>query len=97
MRDIAIASGPYRCPMTNFGPNELFDSNYERSLSKHTHSHSHTHTHTHSHSHTHTLIHTVSFLKRAQIFPADVWHRFGGCGFGEFNNIHTLTMFADYR
>ncbi len=46
---------------------------------------------------THTHTHTVSFLKRAQIFPADVWDRFGGCGFGEFNDIHTLTMFADYR
>lgn len=39
----------------------------------------------------------VSFLKRAQIFVADVWHRFGGKGPGEFNDITSLTMFADYR
>ena len=39
----------------------------------------------------------VSFLKRAQIFVADVWSRFGGTGYGEFNDIDTLTMFADYR
>lgn len=39
----------------------------------------------------------VSFLKRAQIFVADVWSRFGGTGYGEFKDIDTLTMFADYR
>ena len=40
---------------------------------------------------------TVSFLKRAQIFVADLWGRFGGQGYGEFRNIEDLTMFADYR
>jgi hypothetical protein len=40
---------------------------------------------------------TVVFLKRAQIFPADLWNRFGGTGYGEFGNIGDLTMFADYR
>ena len=39
----------------------------------------------------------VAFLKRAQIFPADVWNRFQGKGFGEFTDIDALTMFADYR
>ena len=39
----------------------------------------------------------VTFLKRAQIFPADVWNRFEGKGFGEFTDIDDLTMFADYR
>ena len=39
----------------------------------------------------------VAFLKRAQIFVADVWSRFGGTGYGEFIDIDTLTMFADYR
>lgn len=41
--------------------------------------------------------HVVSYLKRAQIFAADVWHRFGGQDYGEFHDIDTLTMFADYR
>ena len=40
---------------------------------------------------------TVTFLKRAQIFVADLWDRFGGKGYGEFTNIGELTMFADYR
>ena len=39
----------------------------------------------------------VAFLKRAQIFAADVWNRFGGHGYGEFHDIDSLTMFADYR
>ena len=39
----------------------------------------------------------VAFLKRAQIFPADLWNRFGGDSYGEFGNIGDLTMFADYR
>ena len=39
----------------------------------------------------------VKFLKRAQIFAADVWHRFKGQGYGEFHDIDSLTMFADYR
>ena len=33
---------------------------------------------------------------RAQIFAADLWHRFGGCGYGGFHDIDSLTMFADY-
>ena len=37
------------------------------------------------------------FLKRAQIFVADVWGAFGGEGPGEFHDIDSLTMFADYR
>ena len=37
------------------------------------------------------------FLKRAQIFAADVWHKFQGKDYGEFYDINTLTMFADYR
>ena len=39
----------------------------------------------------------VVFFKRAQIFVADVWNRFGGKGYGEFEDIDSLTMFADYR
>ncbi|KAL5515758.1 hypothetical protein EMCRGX_G000974 [Ephydatia muelleri] len=39
----------------------------------------------------------VHFLKRAQIFAADVWSRFGGKGVGEFDDIDSITMFADYR
>ena len=40
---------------------------------------------------------TVVFLKRAQIFPANLWNRFGGKGYGEFSDVDSLTMFADYR
>ncbi len=39
----------------------------------------------------------VWFLKRAQIFVADVWAAFEGSGFGEFRDIDSITMFADYR
>ncbi|KAK4964625.1 hypothetical protein LTR66_012259 [Elasticomyces elasticus] len=39
----------------------------------------------------------VRFLKRAQIFVADLWAAFNGEGYGEFMDIHELTMFADYR
>ena len=39
----------------------------------------------------------VRFLKRAQIFVADVWAAFDGEGYGEFNDIDKITMFADYR
>jgi hypothetical protein len=35
----------------------------------------------------------VRFLKRAQIFVADVWSAFGGEGYGKFNDIDHLTMF----
>lgn len=39
----------------------------------------------------------VYFLKRAQIFVADLWFNFKGKGLGEFYDIDDLTMFADYR
>ncbi|EMC91758.1 hypothetical protein BAUCODRAFT_152140 [Baudoinia panamericana UAMH 10762] len=39
----------------------------------------------------------VRFFKRAQIFGADLWAAFNGAGYGEFQDIDTLTMFADYR
>ena len=39
----------------------------------------------------------VWFLKRAQIFIADVWGRFGGKKIGAFGDIAELTSFADYR
>jgi hypothetical protein len=35
----------------------------------------------------------VRFLKRAQIFVADVWSAFGGEDYGKFNDIDHLTMF----
>lgn len=36
----------------------------------------------------------VRLLKRAQIFVADLWAAFGGTGYGRFDDIDTLTMFA---
>ena len=39
----------------------------------------------------------VSFYKRAQILIGDIWACFEGIGYGQFNNINELTMFADYR
>ena len=39
----------------------------------------------------------VSLYKRAQILIADVWGACEGKGLGEFRDIDTLTMFADYR
>ncbi|KAF1841115.1 uncharacterized protein K460DRAFT_380838 [Cucurbitaria berberidis CBS 394.84] len=39
----------------------------------------------------------IRFLKRAQIFVADLWAAFDGEGYGEFNDIDKITMFADYR
>lgn len=39
----------------------------------------------------------VRLLKRAQILVADLWAAFDGEGFGEFDDIDTITMFADYR
>lgn len=38
----------------------------------------------------------VAFYKRAQILIADLWGCFEGQGFGEFEDIDSLTMFADY-
>jgi hypothetical protein len=39
----------------------------------------------------------VRFLKRAQIFVADLWACFEGEGHGAFRDIDKITMFADYR
>ncbi|XP_043244460.1 queuosine salvage protein-like [Amphibalanus amphitrite] len=39
----------------------------------------------------------VSLYKRAQILIADLWLCFDGRGLGQFDDIDTLTMFADYR
>lgn len=39
----------------------------------------------------------VSFYKRAQILIADVWACFEGEGLGHFEDIDSITMFADYR
>jgi hypothetical protein len=36
----------------------------------------------------------VQFLKRAQIFAADLWAACGGQGHGRFDDIDKLTMFA---
>ena len=39
----------------------------------------------------------VRFFKRAQIVVTDLWGAFGGKDWGEFENIDTLTAFADYK
>ncbi|KAL0086629.1 hypothetical protein F4703DRAFT_1847916 [Phycomyces blakesleeanus] len=39
----------------------------------------------------------VSILKRAQILIADIWACFDGQTFGRFDDIDSITMFADYR
>ncbi|XP_071443580.1 queuosine 5'-phosphate N-glycosylase/hydrolase-like [Hetaerina americana] len=39
----------------------------------------------------------VAFYKRAQILVGDIWMLFDGRGFGEFSDIDSLTVFADYR
>ncbi|XP_037085253.1 queuosine salvage protein-like [Pollicipes pollicipes] len=39
----------------------------------------------------------VSFYKRAQLLIADLWLCFDGQGLGHFDDITSLTMFADYR
>lgn len=39
----------------------------------------------------------VRFLKRAQIFVADIWACFDGEDYGDFYDIDKITMFADYR
>ncbi|KAL9229829.1 hypothetical protein vseg_005255 [Gypsophila vaccaria] len=38
----------------------------------------------------------IFLYKRAQIFVADLWGAFKGRGFGEFNDISSITIFADY-
>ncbi|KAL3833263.1 hypothetical protein ACJIZ3_007999 [Penstemon smallii] len=40
--------------------------------------------------------HQVFLYKRAQIFAADLWGAFKGQGYGEFKDIDSVTMFADY-
>ncbi len=37
----------------------------------------------------------VPFYKRAQILAADLWLAFGGEGYGEFDDLDRLTLFAD--
>jgi len=39
----------------------------------------------------------VRFFKRAQILVCDLWGAFGGKQWGVFDNIETLTAFADYK
>ncbi len=39
----------------------------------------------------------VPILKRAQILAADIWGAFKGEGFGKFNDLHKITIFADYK
>lgn len=39
----------------------------------------------------------MAFYKRAQILIADIWACFDDQGLGHFEDIDTLTMFADYR
>lgn len=39
----------------------------------------------------------VKILKRVQILVGDLWGCFEGKGFGEFTDIDSVTMFADYR
>ena len=40
---------------------------------------------------------SVAIYKRVQILIADVWACCEGQGYGEFSDIDTITMFADYR
>ncbi|KAF8404902.1 hypothetical protein HHK36_009797 [Tetracentron sinense] len=40
--------------------------------------------------------HQVFLYKRAQIFAADLWGAFKGQGYGEFSDIGSVTIFADY-
>ncbi|KAL4990123.1 hypothetical protein BDW68DRAFT_155097 [Aspergillus falconensis] len=39
----------------------------------------------------------IRLYKRAQILVADLWACFDGVGYGEFQDIDKITMFADYR
>ena len=39
----------------------------------------------------------VAIYKRVQILIADIWACFEGQGYGEFHDIDSVTMFADYR
>ncbi|RLM85249.1 UPF0553 protein-like [Panicum miliaceum] len=40
--------------------------------------------------------HQVFLYKRAQIFVADLWGAFKGQNYGEFHDINSITIFADY-
>ncbi|CAN0921938.1 Queuosine salvage protein, partial [Linum grandiflorum] len=40
--------------------------------------------------------HQVFFYKRAQIFAADLYGAFKGQGYGDFHDITSITIFADY-
>ncbi|KAK3125555.1 hypothetical protein QOZ80_7BG0606500 [Eleusine coracana subsp. coracana] len=40
--------------------------------------------------------HQVFLYKRAQIFVADLWGAFKGQNYGEFRDINSITIFADY-
>lgn len=40
--------------------------------------------------------HQIFLYKRAQIFAADLWGAFKGQRYGEFKDIESVTMFADY-
>ncbi|GMN34387.1 hypothetical protein TIFTF001_004655 [Ficus carica] len=40
--------------------------------------------------------HQIFLYKRAQIFAADLWGAFEGRGYGEFNDIGSITIMADY-
>lgn len=39
----------------------------------------------------------VAIYKRVQILVGDIWACYRGEGLGQFDDIHTVTMFADYR
>lgn len=39
----------------------------------------------------------MRFLKRAQIFVADIWACFEGEDYGDFYDVDKITIFADYR
>ncbi|RCH88667.1 hypothetical protein CU098_009156 [Rhizopus stolonifer] len=43
------------------------------------------------------LIYIVYILKRAQILIADLWACFDNTSYGQFDDIDSVTMFADYR
>lgn len=40
--------------------------------------------------------HQIFLYKRAQIFAADLWGAFKGQRYGEFSDISSVTIFADY-
>lgn len=40
--------------------------------------------------------HQIFLYKRAQIFAADLWGAFKGQGYGDFSDIGSITIFADY-